>query len=270
MKVYIFFLLLILLSFSACTKKVDGCMHPRAKNFNPEADEDKKDACDYYELELQMQHYANTLANDTLKLGDTLYDVDNSPFYLSTMKVLAGELHLVKTGSGDERKSPEFAPFYNNNSTPINVEDNFFISTLESYTSEIAGWTELGDFDRIRFHLGIPESIRETSPALVTEQNHPLSTTATKYMFDSTSMSYLTARIVVVQANTSTTLSFDFFDYIPIELPYTIRVQDGLNVPIRLRLDYVTLFDGISFTNDSQSIIKDKITQNFPTAFSTY
>lgn len=245
-------------------------MHPRASNFNPEADEDKNDICNYYELTLQMQHYANTLPDDTLKFGNWLYDANNEPFYLSTMKLLAGELHLFRTSTGEEVKSIESAPFYNSNGTPTNVEDNFFICTPESYDAEIAGWTELGDFDRMRFYLGIPESIRKTSPALVKEQNHPLSTTATKYMFDSTSMSYLTAQIVVVQPNSGNTLGFDFFDYIPIELPYAISIQDGVDIPIRLRLDYLALFNGISFSNDSPTIIKDKITQNFPTAFSTY
>lgn len=245
-------------------------MHPRAKNFNPEADEDKNDACEYYELTLAMQHYANTLTNDTLAFGNWLYDANNEPFYLSTMKILAGELHLVKTGTNEEIESPESAPFYNANGTPTYVEDNFFISNLESYSYNITGWTELGSFDRIRFHLGIPEAILSTNPSLVTEQSHPLSTTASTYMFDSTSMSYLTAQIVVVQPNSSTTLSFNFFDYIPIELPYAINVVDGADTPIRLRLNYVALFNGISFTNDSETIIKDKISQNFLTSFSTY
>jgi len=245
-------------------------MHPRAFNFNPEADEDKNDICDHYELTLQMQHYASTLPNDTLKLGNWLYDSNNEPFYLSTMKILAGELHLFRANTGEEVESIESAPFYNSNSTPTYAEDNFFIGTPESYGGEIAGWAELGDFNRMRFHLGIPESIRKTSPALVDEQGHPLSTTAVTYMFDSTSMSYLTAKIVVFQPNSSTELIFEFFDYIPVELPYTVSVQDGAHIPIRLRLDYVTLFNGISFTNDSPTIIKDKIRQNFPTAFSTY
>ena len=245
-------------------------MHPRAENFSPEADQDKNDVCVYYQLELQMQHYANTLSNDTLMFGSLLYDADNTPFYLSNLKLLAGELHLVKASNGEEVISPESAPFYNSNSTPTYVEDNFFISTPESYTAEITGWSELGDFDRIRFHLGIPDAIRTTNPALVTEKNHPLSTTADRYMFDSTSMSYLTAQMVVRQPISGDTLTLDFFDYIPIELPYTVTVQDGLNTPIRLRLDYLALFNGISFTNDSSPVIKDKITQNFPTAFSTY
>jgi hypothetical protein len=270
MKIYIFALIIITLSFSSCTKKVDGCMHPRAFNFNPAADEEKNTICDFYELVLQMQHYANTLPGDTLKLGNLLYDANSEPFYLSTMKILAGELHLVKASTGEEIKSIESAPFYNSNGSPIYAEDNFFISTLESYAGEIAGWAELGDFDRLRFHLGIPESIRKTSPALVSEQGHPLSTNAVTYMFDSTSMSYLTAQIVVVQPNSNTQLAFDFFDYIPIELPYVVNVQDGAHIPIRLRLDYLALFNGISFTNDSPAIVKDKITQNFSIAFSTY
>ncbi len=245
-------------------------MHPRAVNFNPEADEDKNDACQYYQLILQMQHFASSLPNDTLKFGNWLYDANNEPFYLSTMNLLAGEVHLVKSGTNEEIKSPETAPFFNANSTPIYVEDNFFISTLEEYAYNIAGWTELGDFDRIRFKLGIPDAIRATNPSLVSEANHPLSTTAIRYMYDSTSMNYLTAKIVVEQPNTNTKLSFDFFDYIPIELPYAVTAQDGANIPIRLRLDYLALFNGISFSNDSPTIIKDKISQNFTTAFSTY
>lgn len=270
MKFFLAALVFALLSFTACTKKVDGCMHPRAENFNPEADEDKNDACNYYQLTLAMQHYASTLTNDTLKLGNWLYDANNEPFYLSTMKILGGQLHLVKTGTDEEIESPESAPFYNANGTPIYVEDNFFISKLEDYSYNIAGWTELGSFDRLRFHLGIPDAIRATNPSLVTEEKHPLSTTASTYMFDSTSMSYLTAKMVVVQPNSNTTLTFNFFDYIPIELPYVINVVDGINTPIRLRLDYLTLFNGISFTNDSEAIIKDKISQNFLTSFSTY
>jgi hypothetical protein len=270
MKIFFCFLILIILGFSACTKKVDGCMHPRAENFNPEADQDKNDVCQYYQLELQMQHFPNTLGSGGFKFGNWLYDANNEAFYLSTMKILAGELHLVKTSTGEEVKSPASAPFYNNNSTPIYVEDNFFISTLESSVVNIADWTELGDFDRIRFHLGIPEAIRQTSPALVTEQNHPLSTSGSAYMFDSTSMSYLTAQIVVVQPNSENTLTFNFFDYIPMEFPYPVTVLDGASIPIRLRLDYIALFDGISFTNDSPAIIKTKITQNFSTAFSIY
>jgi hypothetical protein len=109
-----------------------------------------------------------------------------------------------------------------------------------------------------------------TKPTLVTEQNHPLSTTASTDMFDTDSTGYFTAQIVVVQPNSGDVLTLDFFDYIPIELPYIVTVEDGAHIPIRLRLDYLVLFSGISFTNDSPTLIKDKIRQNFLTAFSTY
>lgn len=112
-------------------------MHPRAENFNPEADEDN--GCKFYQLTLAMQHYANTLTNDTLAFGNWLYDANNEPFYLTTMDLLGGEMHLIKIGTGEEFKSPESTPFYNVNGTPIYAEDNFFISKLEQYSYNIAG-----------------------------------------------------------------------------------------------------------------------------------
>lgn len=268
MKFIFYGILLLTFSFSACEKKVEGCMHPRAENFNPEADENMD--CKYYELTLAMQHFANTIPNDTLSFGKILYDANNEPFFLTKMDLLGGEMHLIKAGTNDELKSPESVPFYNTNGTAIYVEDNFFISKLEQYSYNIAGWTELGDFDRLRFHIGIPDVIRQTDPSKVEETNHPLSTSAVSYMFDSTSMSYITCKMVIEQATNNNTFEFIFFDYLPIELPYTITAKDGEAVPIRLRLDYVNLFNGISFTNDSQSIIKDKIVQNFATSFSSY
>ncbi|BDS14689.1 hypothetical protein [Aureispira anguillae] len=268
MKLIFCCLFLLILSFYSCTKKVEGCTHPRAINFNPEADVDE--GCDYYELTLEFQHYANSLANDTLVMGNWLTDANNESFYLTTMKVLGGEMHLIKAGTDEVVTSPELTPFYDFNGLAIHVEDNFFISKLGKYDYNIASWTELGEFDRIRFHLGIPDKIRQTSPIKVSENQHPLSTTATTYMFDSTSMSYMTCQIVAKQPHTGNTFTFTFFDYIPIELPYNATVRDGENVPIRLRLDYLALFNGVSFSNDSQATIKNKILQNFPTAYSTY
>lgn len=243
-------------------------MHPRATNFNPEADVDE--GCTYYQLSLEMQHYAPSLRPDTLIKGNWLYDANNEPFYLNAFQILGGEVHLVKAGTDEVFQSPETVSFYDFNGFPIQTEDNFFISHLEKYDYEIAGWTELGNFDRLHFHLGIPNEIRQTNPAEVTESGHPLSTTATTYMFDSSSMSYRTCHIEVVQPNTSKNISLDLFDYIPIELPYAIEVKDGENIPIRLKLNYQTLFNGISFSNDNILTIKNKLVQNFPAAYSTY
>ncbi|MDC0230435.1 hypothetical protein OAK19_00580 [Aureispira] len=260
--------MLCLLCHSACQIKVEGCMHPKAKNFNPEADEDV--GCDYYEMILELQHFADSLPNDTLLLGDTLFDADNNAFYLNSMSILCSGVHLSDINSNTEYKGAEQIVLFGANNEAISIEDNFFIGAPGTYSHNISAWTELGEFDSLHFHLGIPSSIINTDPSRVTENNHPLSTSAIKYMYDSTTTSYLACNIVVFEVNSGNEYTFEFFDYIRVNLPYNITVEDGEDVPIRIRVDYQILFEGISFNNDSHSVIQSKIVQNFPLAFSSF
>jgi hypothetical protein len=254
------------LSFSACEKKVDGCMHPRAINFNPEADQDDDDVCVYYELSLQMQHYASSLANDTLIAGNWIYDADGVAFSIQNSPILVSNVHLFQ---GDQEfNSIETIDLYDMNGNIVRAEDNFFITLPGKYGANIGGWTHLGTFDSISFNIGLPENIRQTNPSRV-YQYHPLSTSPSFYMYDSVSAGYQACRIDLVYDSTNQ-FNFKLIDDIQIKLPYNVTVVDGSNILINLRLDYLALFNGISFTNDSQTIIENKILQNFRGAFSTY
>jgi len=253
------------LSFSACEKKVDGCMHPRAVNFNPEADEDE--GCIYYELSLQMQHYASSVANDTLIAGNWLYDADTVAFYIQNCPILVSNVHLFQ--GSQEFNSIETIDLYDMSGNIIKAEDNFFITLPGKYGANIAGWTHLGTFDSISFNLGLPDNIRQTNPSKI-YQYHPLSTSPNFYMYDSVSSGYQACRIDIKQPVSLNEFNFKFIDDIQIKLPYNVTAVDGSNVLINLRLDYLALFNGISFTNDSQATIESKILQNFPGAFSTY
>ena len=268
MRPFLLFITISALCYTACQQKVEGCMHPRAKNFNPEADENT--GCDYYKMTLEMQHFADSLPNDTLLLGDTLFDIDNNAFYLNSMSILCSGAHLSDVNSGTEYTGEEYIYLFNSNNESFLIEDNFFIVTPGTYSFNISSWTELGEFDSLHFHLGVPPSIANTDPSRVTESNHPLSTSAITYMYDSTSTSYLSCNMEIFEVNSGDEHSFHFFDYININLPYTISVEDGEDVPIRLKVDYHVLFEGISFNNDSHSVIKSKIAQKFPLVFSTF
>lgn len=264
--IFLIFVFLIITTFPACEKKVKGCMHPRAQNFNPEADEN--DGCVYYPLNLRMQHYASPLSNDTLLIGNWLNDVDGEPFYITAMPILASGLHLFKGGT--EYESPESIKLINASGTAVYVEDNFFITKPGVYLYNITGWADLGTFDSLRFYIGLPEEIRQSNPSKVTENQHPLSTTAMTYMYDSVSMGYQSCRLVAKQVNSGNDFDIIFSNYIPITLPCNITVVDGAATNIQLRLDYMALFNGISFSNDSPAVIQDKMVQNFKTAFSVY
>lgn len=261
------FLLLIVVSFGACQEPVEGCMHPRASNFSPKADEDI--GCNYYQLKLMMKYgYNSTLADDFV-YGTVLYDADGTPFTISQMPFLLSHVHLVRV-TGEEEIGPEDLTVFDDANNRYYTEDNFGIIAPSKNEVLVSGWVKLGDFDRVRFRVGVPKEVRNTLPSRVTENNHPLSTSAAVYMYDSTATQYATTFVELSLPNTSQSMRFDFFDNWDIELPYAVTAVDGADVEVNLRLNYATLFNGISFSNDDSTTIHNKIKQNIPTAFSTY
>ncbi len=266
MKIILCCLAILLFCSSACQKIVEGCMHPRAQNYNPEADEDE--GCVFYELQLNMNHFADSLANDTLTFGDYLYDTDDTSFYLSSFSVLCSGVHLFDF-SGSEYSGAEQIKLYDLSGNALYAEDNFFIVSPGTYSYNISAWTQLGSFDSMCFYVGVTPEINKINPARVSENNHPLSLSSVPYMFDSTS-TCLSLQMGIVLPGTGNVQSFNFYDYFPVHLPYAVSVVDGSNTAIRLKLDYQILFNDISFTNDNDSVVKSKILQNIPHAFSTY
>ena len=271
-----FFLLFMLISFAACQELVEGCMHPRAINFNPEADSDI--GCTYYQIQLLSQYGYNSNPLDTFFYGTVLSDADGTPFTISQMPFLISHVHLVRVGTGEEKTSPEDLTVFDRLGNPYYTEDNFGIIEAGSYTESVASWVELGDFDKVRFRVGVPDNVRNTNPSRVernptraaTSNNHPLSTSASTYMYDSTAMAYATSFVDISLPNTTQSLRFNFFENWDIELPYSVTAIDGVSVGVNLRLNYAALFDGVSFTNDDSTTIHNKIVQNLSTAFSTY
>ena len=264
---FLFFLIFIsFVSFQACQQPVEGCTNPRAVNFNAEADKDL--GCSYYQLTLEMQYVDNTGAPFTY--ATTLTDTDGIPFLINKMPVLTSQYHLKETTSNTIGTAAEKIGIVKSNGTRVQTEDNFAILDPSTTSIQTAGWATLGTFDQLEFLVGIDENIRNGNPSKIEEQSHPLSTTATSYMYDSTSTQYATSLITVSLPNTGQNRTFNLFDTTSINIPYTILVEDGLDVFVRLRMNYEALFNSVSFTNDTDSLIALKIKQNFRTSFSTY
>lgn len=259
-------LILFLVGIQACQPPVEGCTNPRAVNFNAEADENV--GCSYYQLLLEIQYRDN--GGNVFNYGNTLTDADGTPFVINSMPVLTSQYHLLETASGVEASSVERLDVITMNNNRINVEDNFAILKPDATTVQAAGWATLGTFDQLEFVVGIPNNIRNGNPSKVEEQGHPLSTSATSYMYDSTAAEYATSLINITLPNTGQNLVLRLFNETKISLPYAARAEDGQDVTVRLQLNYETLFDGVSLTNDPEIIIQNKIEQNFRNAFSTY
>ncbi len=262
------FLLLLVVSYSqmACLEPVEGCTNPRAQNFNPEADVNLD--CNYYQLQLEMQYTTNGL--DTFEYGTLLTDADGTPFVLNKMPILISQMHLIETSSNEVQQSPELLSVFNSSGERRYTEDNFGILRPTAYQINMAGWTALSDYDTLEFLVGVSSDVRNTNPAQIEESGHPLSTSASTYMYDSTSNQYLTSIAAVVLTQSGQQITTKLFSEQMIRLPYQITSIDGQNVPIKIRLNYAALFAGVSFSRDTEAVIVDKIEQNMPRAFSTF
>jgi hypothetical protein len=264
----------LILALSACQEREEGCMNPYAVNFDPSADvmpEDVENGCEYYQLQWQWQHYSADVPNDTLLQFDQLTDAAGEVFYLESCNWLGGNIRLTPVGSGSPVSSPEIVLLTKDNSFVLEAEDNFFILSLNEFSTDGTGWVEVDTFNRLSFQLGFDGEIQETDPSKTTKRSHPLSVNASAYLYDSTRFDFKTLELVAVQPNNNDNrIEINLFDVFPFTFTYPIEVVDGQNTPIRVRLDYDELLDGIAFSTDPVLLIEAKIRQNIPRAFSVY
>ncbi|MFK7799406.1 MAG: hypothetical protein AB8E82_18285 [Aureispira sp.] len=259
------------LGLAACQERPEGCTDPRAINFDPEADVLSDVGCTYYQLEIAWQHYSQNAPNDTLKMGNWLLDNAGEFFFLERCNWLGSGVRLQAVGNNTASASPDNILLYKNDGTATEVEDNFFLMALDNFQTEAVGWPELGDFDQLYFQVGIDANLQAVNPSRTPTQAHPLSATAVPYLYDSTQTAFSSLELVAIQPNNNNhRIEIRLADVFNFAFPYVVQVVDGENVPIRIRLNYDVLFAGVSFSNDSVTMIENKLRQNIPLAFSVY
>lgn len=259
------------LFLGACQEKEEGCMDPRAENFDPEADAPSEAGCNYYQLEVIWQHYSANTPADTLNQGGWLVDAAGQFYYFERCDWLGSSVRLKATGSNATLISPSKVLLYERNGAASEVENNFFLMSLNQFNASATGWVDLGDFDEVSFKLGLDPSLETVNPSRTPIQGHPLSATASPYLYDSTQQAFNTLQMVVIQPNNNNrrfVINVDSdFDF---NFPYMVSAVDGQGVPIRIRLNYDILMAGIAFDSDPILSIERKLEQNIPAAFSVY
>lgn len=280
MKLFLVILGAMTVCWTACDTPVEGCIHPRSFNFNAEANANVN--CVYYQLELQWQHYSATQQRDTLFPRQLLVDAAGNNFYVESCQLLGSKVYLTKVGSNTPTTSPEVILLGTNDNGNQNIADNFFGIRLDQYVTTAGSWVELGEFDQLTLQLGLDTKLQVNNPPDFAEARrpilpingtmgaHPLAMEADPFLYDSTSLTYPTLQLTIVQPNTMNRVTkVQIDDVVPLSFAYPAVVQDGANVPIRLRLDYDLLFQGIRWDTDS-STIANQLSQNLPLSLSTY
>lgn len=280
MKLFLVMLCAMAVCWTACDTPVEGCVDPRSFNFNAEADANAD--CVYYQLELQWQHYSATQQRDTLLPRQFMADAAGNTFYVEDFRLLGSNVYLTKVGSNTPTTSPEVILLGTINNGDQNIADNFFGLRLGQYTVTAGSWVELGEFNQLTLQLGLDTNLQVNTPPDFAEAGrpvlpingttgaHPLGIGADPFLYDSTTLTYPTLQLTIVQPDTvDRVTTVQLGDVVPFSFPYTTVVQDGANVPIRLRLDYDKLFQGIRWDADS-STIAHQLSQNLPLSLSTY
>ena len=252
---------------AACQQPVEGCTNPRAENFNPEADQNTD--CTFYQLTVEWQHHADSLPSDTVVQGSVLTDAAGEAFLVDDCRILGSQVRLTALG-GAPISSPEsiLLPTVNGQQT---VEDNFFGIGLGQYSADATGWITLGSFDTLTLQLGLDTVLSVVSPSSLDNPGHPLGSSANPYVYDSLQNQYNTLLLTVIQPNNNNrSISIALTEPITYRFVYPITVLDGMDIPIRLRLDYGQLLQGIRWSTDTEAAIRTRLLQNLPNALTTY
>ena len=253
--------------FASCFDPQEGCLDTSAINFNPAAD---KDCCCRYPslvLSVEQVYGSQVFKQDSLyeDAGGHLFRIKNMVFYLSEFQVFRGAETFTM---GD---SLEFKTYDATRSDTIlqTFIDDYTLIRRVPLENSVASFRESGEFDKIRFRVGLSQAATAIIPAL-TPSNHPLRPQKENLYANG---DYVLLQAVVVRdsmaATAVDTLNFTRSDIgdLFVSGNWNFQHDTGYNFTVKLKTDWAVLFDGVDWTNHDVQAWKDRIVANLPSIF---
>ena len=268
----------LLILIVGCYEPKEGCLDISASNFDVSADDPCPDCCTYPKLSLEVLHRVVLQDPDTtLKFSyDSLYVIPAVPdvevrfqrvrFYLSGLKLQRGGESFGVTDSLDLR-----VPGVGTDSVTIAVENNFALLDRDLPQARILGvFRENGQFDGLRFQIGLPPAIRSADPASA-PASHPLRVQADSLLWED-GTGYLAGKIVFFRDTLPGTDStvVRLLEPVEVVLPLAepVFLDEGFDVAVTLQIDYLRCFEGIDLETADPEAIAAALVNNLPNAFS--
>jgi hypothetical protein len=263
-------LLALCLTLLSCYRGSEGCLDPRARNFNAAADRDC--CCLYYRLQAELEHRF-------VQNGDTLPFVLGLPYptdagdTVSTVSLpfLLSDLRLVRA-DGSEMRVANTLTLQTANG-PALVPNSFVVADPGTLLADFGDVSALGTFERVRFYLGVFPAANHHDGNL--PASHPLSALHPRGMYRSEAEGHTFLRPEIRLFGDTLTHTYALFGdarmvAVDLPLPQPLVLTDGMDARIGLRIVYSTLFSGISFRHDPPETIVDKLFANASGSFATY
>lgn len=279
LKHYLIFIscLFLFTCVTACFEPETGCLDIEAKNFDPTADEmcgeDDRQGncpCTYPVLSIDTIDYlfakADFAPNTIYQLEEQFIIIDQIRFFLSGFQfirnnsdqvIVADTISLIVTNDEGQQE------------TSIVTDDYILVEQQSSI--DIGAVQESGQFDSLRFVVGIEGNVNTTDPVSVNNSQHPLADASMH--FGNTTDGYIFNQIII-QTDTfsqvQTTINIGTAtNLVEIKLPFSYESPIGSDFSLgTLHIDHSKWFDGINFVADNEADIIDKIITNTPTVFS--
>jgi len=259
----VFYFILLSFLLQSCTP-VEGCKDPLASNFDPEAD--KNCCCQYYQLKFEIDHSIDSLGTD-FNLLSAYPDADINFYQVKSSAILISSISLINRSGESFSVIDKIELPLSSGGSELFTND-FNVIKPGTFINSIGGFSSFGNFERLKFLVGLNNSASRANALEIYDNTNPLSYLNTNTFFDANSNTFNYGKWEIINTNTSDTSFYKIADTVWIELPINVVAKDGFDTRIPLRLNYSILFDGISFSNDSQTLIEQKIKNNLRNAFS--
>ncbi len=276
--------LLILFVFSGCYEDQEGCLDIRATNFDPSADVycsdvPVEDCCNYPNLQLQLQHRVE-LPDTIYRLvynDSVYYDAVGQPFRIQNIQYYLSNFELIRADGSILRINETVEIDLNQTGDPelvTFIPDWLLVNAGISPVLTIGDFRETGQFDKLRFDVGLYADLNRLNPLDFAAGNPLAVQTDTMYNFQDGRYYYTKTsffqdtvatdtipRVVTTDINQGTVP-------VEIDLPNDFNHLEGFNLLLTLRVDYLSWFSNVDVRNDTEAQIAEKFVQQLADAYS--
>jgi hypothetical protein len=265
-----FVLLLCLLCLFSCKEEEEGCTDITATNWEADKDKSCEDCCTYPKLNLIVEHaYGDTTL---FKLREPYTDDSGNVYKVLSIRYYISDFALKANGQ-DYRVSDSIrvSVVVGDTSSFKKIRNDIILVSSGKTNYPVGTLRPNGEwFDSLSLYIGVAPPFDQVLPASV-PNNHPLAPMADSMYWDQ-QRGYIFQRLLVIpdtMLRDTMLLEIGGADVLKaITLPYGKIAKPGLNVDIRLKVDYQIWFKGINFATDTPEIIKEKIVSNIAESFS--
>jgi hypothetical protein len=280
--------LVIIFFMTTCAERTEGCFDAYASNYSLAAEKKCGDCCTYPQMRLELRHRAIQSGRDSVisfapatpnatTTFSTYTDAAGNPFAFQDLRFYISNFWLINA-QGDTTKLIETLPVYVplglGDTLRTTVEDNVrIISNPGTFSGSTFGtFRNAGTFTKLRFTLGVTGLANKSNPNRYV-QGHPLGAPNSNVMYRSPVVGYNFSRFVLqrnpgaVNSDNIEILVNNTPNLVNIEMPINVKIPQGFNVNVILRVDHLRWFKGVNVRTDQVDAIASKIVANLPQSF---